>query len=65
MKADLFMAHVRVVLKHMKNQIDAFKLTVKNDVTAAYVLTNTQNTTDEDFNTIDDVVKAGLVKYMR
>ena len=62
-KADDFMAHVRVLLRNMKmDKVDAFKLTIKNDVRAAYVLTKKHNTKDDNFKTIDDVVKADLVK---
>ena len=62
-KADEFMAHVRVLLRNMKmDKVEAFKLTIKNDVRAAYVLTKKHNTKDDNFKTIDEVVKAGLVK---
>ena len=65
-KADEFMAHVRVVLKNMKmDEVEAFRLTVKNDLRAAYVLTKKHNAQDENFKTLDDVIKDGMVKCMR
>ena len=66
MKADLFMAHVRVMLTNMRmDKVDAFKLTAKTDVRVACVLTKRINAMDENFKTIDDVIKAGLVKHIR
>ena len=65
-KADEFMAHARVMLKNMKmDEVEAFKLLVKNDVRAAFVLTKKQNPHDDNFKTIDDVIKDGMVKCMR
>ena len=66
-KADEFMAHARVMLNKMDSmdEVEAFKLVVKNDVRAAYVLTKKQNVADLNFKTIDDVIKDGMVKCMR
>ena len=60
--AEQFMEHTRVLLSKMKmDKVDLFKLTTRSDVRCVYVLTKKKHSMDENFTSIDEVIKVHLL----